>query len=110
MEVKKSVAIALSMTTGLYTPMVRSVDTHSLPILDSKCPACSYPWCGGALTVSNMGAIGAGESTRPVPVLVLGGSIAIVALGHARWVWDVEQGDGKGERRLKRLRWALAGQ
>jgi len=82
MEVKKSVAIALSMTTGLYTPMVCSVDTHSLPILDSKCPACSYPWCGGALTVSNMGAIGAGESMRPVPVLVLGGSIAIVALGH----------------------------
>ena len=25
----------------------------------------------------------------------------IVALGRAKWVWDVDRGDGKGERRLK---------
>jgi len=40
------------------------------------------------LTVSNVGAIGTGENM--MPVLVLGGSVAIVALGCARWVWDVE--------------------
>lgn len=49
--------------------------------------------------MSNVGAIGAGESA--MPVLVPGGGVAIVALGRARWVWDVERGDGKGERRLR---------
>ncbi len=27
--------------------------------------------------------------------------MAIVSLGRARWEWDIERGDGKGERRLK---------
>jgi len=45
------------------------------------------------LTVSNIGAIGAGE--RVMPLLVPGGDVAIVALGRARWVWDIERG---GER------------
>ncbi len=27
--------------------------------------------------------------------------MAIISLGHARWAWDIEQGNGKGERRLK---------
>ena len=39
------------------------------------------------------------------PVLLagalVGGGVAIVALGRARWTWDVERGDGTGERRLK---------
>ena len=30
-----------------------------------------------------------------------GGGVAIDALGRARWVWDVEWGNGKGEWRLK---------
>jgi 2-oxoisovalerate dehydrogenase E2 component (dihydrolipoyl transacylase) len=48
-------------------------------------------WHSGTLTVSNVGPVGAEE--RAVPVLV----------------WDVDRGDGKGERRLKLSGWALAG-
>jgi 2-oxoisovalerate dehydrogenase E2 component (dihydrolipoyl transacylase) len=36
-----------------------------------------------------------------MPVLVHGGGVAIVAIGRVRWVWDVDRGEGKGERRLK---------
>lgn len=57
------------------------------------------PKRGGTLTVSNVGAIGAGDFASPV--LVPGGGVAIVAIGRAKWVWDVDRGDGKGERRLK---------
>jgi len=49
--------------------------------------------------VSNVGAIGVGDFASPV--LVPGGRIAIVAIGGAKWVWDVDRCDGKGERRLK---------
>jgi len=54
--------------------------------------------------VSNVGAVGFGEHASPV--LVPGGGVAIVAIGRARWVWDVSEGvweatEGKGERRLK---------
>ena len=49
--------------------------------------------------MSNVGGVGAVESATPV--LVPGGGVAIVAIGKARWVWDVERGDGKGERRLR---------
>jgi 2-oxoisovalerate dehydrogenase E2 component (dihydrolipoyl transacylase) len=107
------ISIALSTATGLYTPTVRSADTHSvyslaatlkhLAHLGRQVPCAltpaELPRRGGTLTVSNVGAIGAGESA--MPVLVPGGGVAIVALGRARWVWDVERGDGKGERRLK---------
>lgn len=27
--------------------------------------------------------------------------LSLVALGRAKWVWDVDRGDGSGERRLK---------
>jgi len=57
------------------------------------------PKRGGTTTVSNVGAIGAGDFV--LPVLVPGGRVAIVAIGGARWVWDVDRGDGKGERGLK---------
>jgi 2-oxoisovalerate dehydrogenase E2 component (dihydrolipoyl transacylase) len=63
------------------------------------------PKRGGTLTVSNVGAIGAGLDASPV--LVEGGGVAIVALGRARWVLDVndqyynEQEGKRGERRLK---------
>lgn len=54
------------------------------------------PKRGGTLTVSNVGAIGAGEFASPV--LVPGGGVAIVAVGRAKWVRD----EGRdGERRLK---------
>jgi 2-oxoisovalerate dehydrogenase E2 component (dihydrolipoyl transacylase) len=36
-----------------------------------------------------------------MPVLVPSSGVGIVTIGRARWVWDVDQGDGRGERRLK---------
>ena len=63
------------------------------------------PRRGGTLTLSNVGAIGAGHDASPV--LVPGGGVAIVALGRARWTLDVSDqyynaDKGKsGERRLK---------
>jgi 2-oxoisovalerate dehydrogenase E2 component (dihydrolipoyl transacylase) len=110
---RSDICIALSTPTGLYTPTVRAVDTYSVYNLAATLKHLAYlgrqvpcaltpaelPRRGGTLTVSNIGAIGAGESA--MPLLVPGGGVAIVALGRARWVWDVERGDGKGERRLK---------
>jgi len=107
------ICIALSTPTGLYTPTVRAVDTHSVYSLAATLKHLAYlgrqvpcgltpaelPRRGGTLTVSNIGSIGAGESA--MPLLFPGGGVAIVALGRARWEWDVERGDGKGERRLK---------
>ena len=52
------------------------------------------PKRGGTISVSNIGGIGRGEDA--VPVLVQDGGVAIVALGRARWVWDVEAG-GEGD-------------
>jgi len=56
------------------------------------------PKRGGTITVSNVGAIGAGDFASPV--LVPGGGVAIVAIGRAKWVWDVDR-KAEGERRLK---------
>jgi 2-oxoisovalerate dehydrogenase E2 component (dihydrolipoyl transacylase) len=56
------------------------------------------PKRGATVTISNVGAIGDGEYAHPV--LVPGGGVAIVAIGRARWVWDVSKSD-QGERRLK---------
>lgn len=105
--------IALSTPTGLYTPTLQRVDTHSVYSLASQLKHVSHlgrqipsaltpaemPKRGGTLTVSNIGGIGDGESASPV--LVPGGGVAIVAIGRAKWVWDVNRGDGQGERRLK---------
>ncbi|KAK0232681.1 CoA-dependent acyltransferase [Armillaria fumosa] len=107
------ISIALSTPTGLYTPTLQSVDTYTIYGLASSLKHLSHlgrqvpcgltpnemPKRGGTLTVSNVGAIGAGEFAAPV--LVPGGGVAIVAIGRAKWVWDVEAGDGKGEKRLK---------
>ena len=108
------ICVALSTPTGLYTPTVRGVDKHSIYSLASTLRHVAHlgrqvpsaltpaelPRRGGTLTVSNIGAVGAGESA--MPLLVPGGGVAIVALGRARWIWDVErQADGTGERRLK---------
>ena len=49
--------------------------------------------------MSNVGAIGAGDFASPL--LVPGCGVAIVAIRRAKWVWDVDRGDGKGERRLR---------
>lgn len=107
------ISIALSTPTGLYTPTLQSVDTYTMYGLASSLKHFSHlgrqvpcgltpnemPKRGGTLTVSNVGAIGAGEFAAPV--LVPGGGVAIVAIGRAKWVWDVDVGDGKGEKRLK---------
>ncbi|KAF8798356.1 CoA-dependent acyltransferase [Phlegmacium glaucopus] len=107
------ISIALSTPTGLYTPTLQSVNTQSIYSLSAQLKHLSHlgrqtpcaltpkemPKRGGTLTVSNVGAIGAGDFASPV--LVPGGGVAIVAIGRAKWVWDVDRGDGKGERRLK---------
>ncbi|KAE9400785.1 CoA-dependent acyltransferase [Gymnopus androsaceus JB14] len=107
------ISIALSTPNGLYTPTLQSADTYSMYALSSQLKHISHlgrqipsgltpkemPKRGGTLTVSNVGSIGAGDFASPV--LVPGGGVAIVALGRAKWVWDVDRGDGTGERRLK---------
>ncbi|KAG7090434.1 hypothetical protein E1B28_009553 [Marasmius oreades] len=107
------ISIALSTPTGLYTPTLQGVNTRSVYGIASQLKHLSHlgrqtpcglsvkemPKRGGTLTVSNVGAIGAGDFASPV--LVPGGGVAIVAIGRAKWVWDVDRGDGKGERRLK---------
>jgi len=97
--------VALSVDTHLVYSLAATL--KHLAHLRRQVPCMLTPaellWCGGTLTVSNVGATGAGQSM--IPVLVSGGGIVIDALGHAQWVWDVKWGDGKGEQGLK---WALA--
>jgi 2-oxoisovalerate dehydrogenase E2 component (dihydrolipoyl transacylase) len=106
------IAVALSTPTGLYTPTIPAVDTHSVYSLASIIKSFShhgrqtpptlpaYSNKSATLSVSNIGAVGAGESA--VPILVPGGGVAIVAIGRAKWVWDVNRrSDGQGERRLQ---------
>ncbi|KAI0761153.1 CoA-dependent acyltransferase [Trametes elegans] len=107
------ISLALSTPTGLYTPTLQAADTQSVYALAAQLRRLAHlgrqvpcaltpadmPKRGGTVSVSNVGGIGAVESASPV--LVPGGGVAIVAIGRAKWVWDVERGDGKGERRLK---------
>ncbi|KAJ7268557.1 2-oxoacid dehydrogenases acyltransferase-domain-containing protein [Mycena rebaudengoi] len=94
------IAPALSTPSGLYTSVLRAVDTRTpnalasqiaeLAALGRAVPPALTPkhLAGGAtLTVSNVGSAGRGRWASPV--LVPGGGIAIVALGRAEWVWDV---------------------
>ncbi|KAI0324346.1 CoA-dependent acyltransferase [Cubamyces sp. BRFM 1775] len=106
------ISIALSTPTGLYTPTIQAADTQSVYALAAQLRHLAHlgrqvpcaltpsemPRKGGTISVSNVGGIGAVESAAPV--LVPGGGVAIVAIGRAKWVWDVER-DSKGERRLK---------
>ncbi|KAH0838878.1 CoA-dependent acyltransferase [Lanmaoa asiatica] len=112
------VTLALSTPTGLYTPTIGAAQTLSIHGLASRVAHLAdlgrqvpcgltpreMPRRGGTVSVSNVGAIGQGEHASPV--LVPGGGVAIVAIGRARWVWDVSEGvwdatEGRGERRLK---------
>ncbi|KAF9463106.1 2-oxoacid dehydrogenases acyltransferase-domain-containing protein [Collybia nuda] len=107
------ISIALSTPTGLYTPTLQHANTHSIYTLSAQLRHLAHlgrqtpcaltpaemPRRGGTVSVSNVGALGAGDFAAPV--LVPGGGVAIVALGRAKWVWDVDCGDGRGERRLK---------
>ncbi|GBE78587.1 hypothetical protein SCP_0114760 [Sparassis crispa] len=107
------ISIALSTPTGLYTPTLQRVDAASVYALAARLRHLSHlgrqvpcaltpadmPRRGGTISVSNVGGIG--DADHASPVLVPGGGVAIVAIGRAKWVWDVNRGDGKGERRLK---------
>ena len=112
------VNLALSTPTGLYTPTIGAAQMLSIHGLASRVAHLAYlgrqvpcgltpremPRRGGTISVSNIGAIGKGEHASPV--LAPGGGVAIVAVGRARWVWDVSEGvwdatEGRGERRLK---------
>jgi 2-oxoisovalerate dehydrogenase E2 component (dihydrolipoyl transacylase) len=98
------ISLALSTPTGLYTPTLARVDEVPIYALASQIAHLAYlgrqvpcrltmnemPKRGGTISVSNIGAVGRGEDA--VPVLVQDGGVAIVALGGARWVWDVEAG------------------
>jgi len=101
--------IALSTPTGLYTPVIRGIDSLSaydvasqlrhIAHLGRQVPNALPPVKrSGTISFSNVGAVGQGEYA--MPVLVPGGGIAIVAVGRAKWIWDVEK-EEKGERRLK---------
>ncbi|KXN85274.1 Lipoamide acyltransferase [Leucoagaricus sp. SymC.cos] len=62
------------------------------------------PKRGGTITVSNVGSIGKGVFASPV--LVPGGGVAIVAIGRAEWVMDVneenwDEDSQTGKRKLK---------
>lgn len=97
------ISIALSTPTGLYTPTLRDLSSHSLYSLASALSHLSalgrqtpcglgpaeMPRTGGSLTLSNIGSIGRGEFAHPV--LLPGGGVAIAAVGRARWVWDEER-------------------
>ncbi|CCL98917.1 uncharacterized protein FIBRA_00924 [Fibroporia radiculosa] len=107
------VSIALSTPTGLYTPTIERVDSLSVYNIASQLKHLSYlgrqvpcglgvaemPKKGGTITVSNIG--GVGDVDVSSPILVPGGGVAIVAVGRAKWVWDMNSGDGTGQRRLK---------
>jgi 2-oxoisovalerate dehydrogenase E2 component (dihydrolipoyl transacylase) len=101
------IAIAVSTTSGLYTPVIQAVDTKSpyeimgelrrFQSLGRQSPAAftpkELPKKGATISVSNVGAIGKGEWASPL--LVPGGGVAIVAIGRAKWV------ERFGEKRLE---------
>ncbi|QRW05816.1 2-oxoglutarate dehydrogenase E2 component (dihydrolipoamide succinyltransferase) [Ceratobasidium sp. AG-Ba] len=102
------ISIGLSTPTGLYTPTLLGINAASpysiagqlarLAYLGRQTPSgltpAEMPKRGGTLTVSNVGAIGAGKWA--VPRLVQGGGVAIVAVGRAEWVVKPS-----GEKRLE---------
>ncbi|KAI0638902.1 2-oxoacid dehydrogenases acyltransferase-domain-containing protein [Trametes polyzona] len=106
------ISVALSTPTGLYTPTLRAVDAQPVYALAAELRRLAHrgrqvpcaltpadmPRRGGTVSVSNVGGVGAVESATPV--LVPGGGVAIVAIGRAKWVWDVDRRP-EGERRLK---------
>jgi 2-oxoisovalerate dehydrogenase E2 component (dihydrolipoyl transacylase) len=101
------IAIAVSTSSGLYTPVISSVDTKTpyeimgelrrFQSLGRQTPAAftlkEMPKRGATISVSNVGAIGKGEWAAPL--LVPGGGVAIVAIGRAKWV------DRMGDKRLE---------
>ncbi|CAG7847363.1 Dihydrolipoamide acetyltransferase component of pyruvate dehydrogenase complex {ECO:0000256/RuleBase:RU003423} {ECO:0000256/RuleBase:RU003423} [Serendipita indica DSM 11827] len=95
---QSDIAVAVSTTSGLYTPVLQSVETKTpyeimgelrrFQALGRKTPAGftpkELPKRGATISVSNVGAIGKGEWAAPL--LVPGGGVAIVAIGRAKWV------------------------
>jgi len=101
------IAIAVSTSTGLYTPVIQAVVTKNpyeimgelrrFQSLGRQSPAGfsfkEMPKRGATISVSNVGAIGKGEFAAPL--LVPGGGVAIVAIGRAKWV------ERQGQKRLE---------
>ncbi|KZT68828.1 CoA-dependent acyltransferase [Daedalea quercina L-15889] len=106
------ICIALSTPTGLYMPTFQAVDKATVYDVASRLKQLAHlgrqipcaltpvemPKHGGTITVSNVGAVGDVESASPV--LVPGGGVAIMAVGRAKWVWDIDHFEG-GAKRLK---------
>lgn len=106
------ISIGLSTPTGLYTPTLQAVDKATIYDIAARLKHLAHlgrqvpcgltpaemPKRGGTITVSNVGGVGAVDSASPV--LVPGGGVAIVAVGRAKWIWDVNHVEG-GARRLK---------
>ncbi|TFY64073.1 hypothetical protein EVJ58_g2868 [Rhodofomes roseus] len=106
------ISVALSTPTGLYTPTLQAIDRATVYDIASRLKHLAHlgrqvpcaltlaemPKRGGTITVSNIGGIGDVDSASPV--LVPGGGVAIMAVGRAKWVWDVDRFEG-GARRLK---------
>ena len=104
---QSDIAIAVSTASGLYTPVIASVNTKSpyeimgelrrFQSLGRQTPAAfttkEMPKRGATISVSNVGAIGKGEWAAPL--LVPGGGVAIVAIGRAKWV------ERMGDKRLE---------
>jgi 2-oxoisovalerate dehydrogenase E2 component (dihydrolipoyl transacylase) len=83
---------SLASTLKHFSHLGRQVPCGLTPV--------EMPKRGGTITVSNVGAIGDGDFASPI--LVPGSGVAIVAIGRAKWVWDVNRNpSGQGERRLK---------
>ncbi|KAF9236922.1 2-oxoacid dehydrogenase acyltransferase [Melanogaster broomeanus] len=115
MRPSADVTLALSTPTGLYTPTISSAQSLSMHSLAS-CVAhlahlgrqvpCALtprdmPRHGGTISVSNIGAICKGEGASPV--LVPGGGVAILGVGHQRFSDEFCPPGASilGERRLK---------
>lgn len=98
------ICIGLSTPSGLFSPTIQRVDRlntyeimgelRRLSNLGRRTPnhglgPRELPPKGGTITVSNVGAIGKGEFASPI--LVPGGGVAIVALGRAQWVNELDE-------------------
>jgi len=103
------ISIGISTPSGLFSPTIQRVDgmnafeimgeLRRLSNLGRRTPTHGLtqrelPKNGGTITVSNVGAIGKGEFASPV--LVPGGGVAIVALGRAQWVNELDESDLAG--------------
>ncbi|EJT99090.1 CoA-dependent acyltransferase [Dacryopinax primogenitus] len=109
------ISLALSTPTGLYTPTLFAANQLSpyelqgritrLARLGRTVPSQLSPaefGRGGTIAVSNVGAIGSGSTAHPL--LVPGIGLAIVVLGRAKWVDEVDPSGGELGQVRRRLK------